>query len=234
MRHAPTFVIPPNKTLLCSPLNPLRLSSHDSDSVNSLLSFLDPANVAPLFQPFDGCDLVLRATKSRPHTDFYVDRRTVYARSPYLQRKISEFGPIPVGIEVVSWEDDTRTLDAMLRFVYPDRPKPEVQNVAHLRSLLKAARKYDIEAARHALGTAVLLDFAKREPLCAFAIACEFGLVDEASLISKDTLSVDIMMSDKSVELGRVSLVSFWTIHYHRRMLNVIIPELLPPSSSVA
>ncbi|KAH7340375.1 hypothetical protein B0J17DRAFT_316394 [Rhizoctonia solani] len=171
----------------------------------------DPVNVARLFPPFEGCNLVLRATKTHPHVEFYMDRETVYNRSSYLKRKISELGPIPAGIEIVSWEDDADTLDAMLRFVYSDRPKPEVETVAHLRVLLKAARKYDIEAARHALGTAVLLDFATREPLSAFAIACEFGLVDEATLISKDTLRVDVMMDEKSSELRRVSLS-----YYHR------------------
>ncbi|CAE6412407.1 unnamed protein product [Rhizoctonia solani] len=168
-------------------------------------------NVARLFPPFEGCNLILRATKTRPHVEFYVDRETVYNRSPYLKRKIFELGPIPAGIEIIAWEDDADTLDSMLRFIYCDRPKPQVESVAHLRFLLKAARKYDIEAARHALGTSVLLDFATKEPLPAFAIACEFGLVDEATLISKDTLKVDIMMDGKSSELDRVSLS-----YYHR------------------
>ncbi|KAL5636020.1 hypothetical protein ACGC1H_004733 [Rhizoctonia solani] len=167
--------------------------------------------VASLFPPLQGCDLVLRATKTLPHVEFYVDRETIYNHSPYLKRKISELGPIPTGVEIVSWEENAATLDAMLRFIYSDRPKPEVESVDHLRLLLRAAGKYGIEAARHALGTAVLLEFATREPLSAFAIACEFDLANEATLISKETLRVDIMMEGKSSELGRVSLS-----YYHR------------------
>lgn len=207
-------------------------SHHGNPSVDPRPSMSDPVNIAPLFQPFDGCDLVLRATKTRPHIEFCVDRETIYNKSSYLKRKISELGPIPSGIEVVSWEDDAHTLDAMLRFVYADRPKPKVQDVDHLRSLLKAARRYDIEAARHALGTAVLLDFATREPLCAFAIACEFGLVDEASLISKETLNVDIMMSDSNCELGRVSLSYYHRLvrlHKRRAAQAVEILQLINP-----
>ncbi|CAE6427456.1 unnamed protein product [Rhizoctonia solani] len=185
-------------------------------SLNQILSvpapeLLNPAQVASLFRPFQGCDLVLRATKTLPHVEFYVDRETVYHHSPYLKRKISELGPIPAGAEIVSWEENPATLDAMLRFVYSDRPKPEVESVDHLRLLLGAARKYDIEAARHALGTSVLLEFATREPLSAFVIACEFGLTNEATLISKETLKVDIMTEGNSSELRRVSLN-----YYHR------------------
>ncbi|KDN49476.1 hypothetical protein RSAG8_02178, partial [Rhizoctonia solani AG-8 WAC10335] len=171
----------------------------------------DPVQVARLFPPFKGCDLALRATKHRPHVQFYVDRETVYNHSSYLKRNNSGDLPIPAGIEVVSWEENADTLDAMLRLVYSDRLRPKVENVARLRFLLKTARKYGIEAARHSLGTAVLLELATREPIPAFVTACEFGLVDEAALISKETLKVDIMMGEESSELCRVSLS-----YYHR------------------
>ncbi|QRW00296.1 The BTB (BR-C, ttk and bab)/POZ (Pox virus and Zinc finger) domain [Ceratobasidium sp. AG-Ba] len=196
-------------------------------------SLSDPVEIAPDFQPFDGCDLVLRSTKVRPHTDFYVDRRTIYDKSPYLKRKLTELGPVPEGIDVISWEDRADTLESMLCFIYTDRSKPVVRSVEHLRVLLKAARKYEIETARHALGTAVLLDYAKKEPLRAFAIACEFGLADQAVLISKETLEIDIMKSDKYSDLGRVSLSYYHRlIQLHRRrateaidILHLISPE---------
>ncbi|CAE6433040.1 unnamed protein product [Rhizoctonia solani] len=171
----------------------------------------DIVNVARLFPPFEGCDLVLRATKNSPPVEFYVDRETIYSHCSYLKGKISALGLIPTGIDVISWEDDANILDAMLRFIYSDRPKPKIESVFHLRLLLRAARKYDIEAAMHALGTGVLLAIAESEPLSAFVIACEVGLVDEATLISKETLKVDIMMDEKNSELGRVSLS-----YYHR------------------
>lgn len=206
----------PTVDLLCSFFD-------DSSVVDSPRSLSDATNVARLFQPFDGCDLVLRATKMQPHTDFYVDRETVYSHSSYLKRKLSELTPTPPEIEIVAWGEDARILDAMLRFVYADRPKPQVQDIAELRVLLKAARTYGIEAANHALGTAVLLDFAKKDPVCAFTIACEFGLVDEAGLISKDTLGIDIMTPESGLELGRVSLVSFNpVVRFLQPTLNVI------------
>jgi hypothetical protein len=164
--------------------------------------------VARLFPPFEGCDLVLRTIKSAPHVEFYVDRETIYSRSSYLKYKISALGPVPAGIDVIYWVDEADTLDAMLRFVYPDRPKPKVESVSHLRFLLGTAQKYGIAAAMHTLGTAMLFDFAPRDPLSAFAVACEFGLADKAVLISKETLKVDIMTDEKSSVLNRVSLVS--------------------------
>ncbi|CAE7218368.1 unnamed protein product [Rhizoctonia solani] len=167
--------------------------------------------VAHLFQPFKGSDLVLRTTKNHPHVEFYVDRETIYNHSPYLKRKISKLGPTPAGIEVVSWEEDADTLDAMLRLVYSDRSKPVVESTTQLRFLLGAARKYGIEAARRVLGTTVLFDLATREPLPAFVIACEFGLAGEATLISKETLKVDIMMEENRSQLTRMSVSS-----YHR------------------
>ncbi|KAG8764189.1 hypothetical protein FRC11_000043 [Ceratobasidium sp. 423] len=210
--RAPTFSAANRKQSAHSPIFDMIVASPRNHTLPAPVPRLsDPVKVARLFPPFEGCNLVLRAIKTHSHVEFYVDREIVYSRSSYLRRKISELGPVPTGIEVVSWEDDADTLDAMLRFVYSDRPKPVVENVAHLRFLLRAARKYDIEAAKHALGTSVLLDFATREPLSAFVIACEFGLANEATLISKETLKVDIMMDEKSSELGRVSLS-----YYHR------------------
>lgn len=207
--RAPAFNVPNNKALQRPPIPDIFYSPGSSRSSADLPSSLyDQVSIALQFQPFQGCDLILRACKSRPHIDFYVDRKTLFAGSIYLKRKISELGPVIAEIDVITWEDDADTLDAMLRFVYADRPKPVVQDVEHLRTLLKAARKYEIEAAKHALGTAVLIDFGKTAPLQAFALACEFGLVDEAAMISKDTLEVDIMMSDHNNDLGRVSLVS--------------------------
>ncbi|CUA72359.1 hypothetical protein RSOLAG22IIIB_01026 [Rhizoctonia solani] len=99
----------------------------------------------------------------------------------------------------------------MLRFIYSNRPRPQVESIAHLRCLLEAARKYDIQAAKRALGTAVLLEFATRVPISSFSLACQFGLDNEADLISKETLKVDIMMNENSSELNRVSLS-----YYHR------------------
>jgi hypothetical protein len=199
LQHSPTPNVLYSQTRSCAQYDPPP-------------SLSDLVKVAPDFQPSPECNLVLRAIKTRSHTDFYVDRETIYTRSSYLKRKLSSLGSIPDGIDVISWDDDADTLGAMLRFIYPGRAKPVVQDVDHLRVLLKAARQYDIEAATHALGTAVLLDFAKREPIQAFAIACEFALVDIAALISKDTLEVDVMVSDKHNDLGRVSLVS---LHNH-------------------
>jgi hypothetical protein len=205
--RAPAFHVAP-KALQHSPTpNILFPQAHSLVQHDTPPSLSDVVKVAPDFQPSSECDLILRTTKTRPHTDFYVDRETIYTRSSYLKRKLSSLSPIADGLDVIAWDDDADTLGAMLRFIYPGRTKPVVQDVEHLRALLKAARRYDIDAARHALGTAVLLDFAKREPIQAFAIACEFALMDVAALISKDTLEVDVMVSDKNSDLGRVSLV---------------------------
>ncbi|KAG9099541.1 hypothetical protein FS749_001028 [Ceratobasidium sp. UAMH 11750] len=210
--------LPPNKDQRFSIPNTLYSPARSRLGLDLPPSLFDHVDVAPDFQPSPECDLVLRSTKSRPHTDFYVERKVVTEKSPYLRRKLLELGPTPNGIDVISWEDHADTLEAMLCFIYAGRNKPIVRDVEHLRTLLKAARKYEIEAAKHALGTAVLIDYAKKEPLRAFAIACEFGLADQAVLISKDTLEVDIMTSDRYNDLGRVSLSYYHRlIQLHRR-----------------
>ncbi|KAF8602686.1 hypothetical protein BDV93DRAFT_185057 [Ceratobasidium sp. AG-I] len=231
--RAPVFNVPTNKALQRPSIPDVFYSPESArNAVNLPPSLYDQVSVALQFQSFQGCDLILRATKSRPHIDFYVDRETLFAGSLYLKRKLSELGPAIAEIDVISWEDDADTLDAMLRFVYADRPKPVVEDVEHLRALLKAARKYEIEAAKHALGTAVLLDFGKTAPLQAFALACEFGLVDEAAMISKDTLEVDIMMSDNNNDLGRVSLSYYHRlVHLHKKRATqaIEILQLIDP-----
>ncbi|KAF8710673.1 hypothetical protein RHS03_02158, partial [Rhizoctonia solani] len=196
-------------------LAPYAPPSRDLPPVSTLP---DSVNVARLFPPFEGCDIVLLATKTLPHVAFYVDRKTIYTRCAYLKRNISELGFTPAGVDVIYWEEDADTLDAMLRFVYPDRPKPKVESVPHLRFLLETARRYGIGTATHVLCTTVLLDFATKDPLSVFAIACEFGLTNEAALISKETLKVDFMMDQKSSELGRVSLSYYHRLHRLHRL----------------
>lgn len=223
--RAPTFHVPTGESLQQPPIPDSLYSPNLTRTPTEPSPPLpDAIVVAPLFQQFPGCDLILRATKNQPYTDFYVDRRTVRARSSYLGREISALvDPLLDKNEVFLWEDHAHVLDAMLRFVYVDRPKPLIQDVSSLRALLEAARKYEIEAARHALGTAELLDFAQSDPIQAFAIACEFDLVGEASLISKETLEVDIMSFDENLVLNSIGLVRAVGRYYFRPLSNYML-----------
>ncbi|KDQ20430.1 hypothetical protein BOTBODRAFT_26437 [Botryobasidium botryosum FD-172 SS1] len=160
---------------------------------------------SPAFPPAEGKDLILRGSNTL--LEFHADRQTVCDASPVLRSMISALGEREPGtIEIVQVEETEEILEAMLRFIYPKTRKPMLSSVEQLEQLLRAAKKYRIEAAFHTLGAAVL-DLAQKEPLRAYAISCRHGLVEEMRLTSSHTLRVDILKSDLSHEVGDVKPV---------------------------
>ena len=177
--------------------------------------------------PFDHAkaDIILR---SSDNIDFRVFRLFLSLASPFFEtlfdipQPAEENGDqeLKDGLPVISVTEDSKTLDALLRFCYPctlaDDPKLEVlQDVV---DILEAARKYSLDViekkARKALINPQILE---AEPLGCFVIAHRGRLREETLLAARYTLVQPLIPSwFREIELlTATDLLSLLT--YHKR-----------------
>ena len=175
--------------------------------------------------PFDHAkaDIILR---SSDNIDFRVFKLFLSLASPFFEtlfdipQPAEEVGDQEVkdGLAVVCVTEDSKTLDALLRFCYPctlaDDPKMEVLQDAV--DILEAARKYSLDVietkARRAIANPKILE---AESLRCFAIAYRGRLREETLLAAKYTLSQPLIPSwFQEVELiTATDLLSLLTYH---------------------
>ena len=155
--------------------------------------------------PFDHAkaDIILR---SSDNIDFRVFKLFLSLASPFFEtlfdipQPAEEDGDQEVkdGLAVVPVTEDSKTLDALLRFCYPctlaDDPKLEV--LQDVMKVLEAARKYSLDViekkARQAMASPKILE---AEPLRCFAVAHRGRLREETLLAAKYTLSQPLIPS---------------------------------------
>ena len=118
------------------------------------------------------------------------------------------------GKPVVAVEEDSVTLDRLLRLCYPV-PDPVFTDLGDVRRVLAAALKYDMEEAV-ALMKKTLLTFVQSQPLSVWASACILRLEDEAreaaQVLLKDELPIDA-----PPELQEVSAGTYYRlVKFHR------------------
>ena len=143
---------------------------------------------------FPDGDVVLRATNETESRDFQVHKCFLSYSSPVFKDMFTIPQPSPAvssGVDVITISDPPRALELVLRFVYPSPRLPAVENFTILSEALIIADKYDIEVARARLRSS-FTEFAKTEPLRAYAVACRFGLTDEMKIASSHTTSIHL------------------------------------------
>ncbi|KAF8555641.1 hypothetical protein OG21DRAFT_1476426 [Imleria badia] len=155
--------------------------------------------------PFDHvkADIILR---SSDNIDFRVFKLFLSLASPFFETLFEIPQPddetveqeVKDGLAVIPVTEDSRTLDALLRFCYPctlaDDPNIEVLKDA--MDVMEAARKYSLDAietkARKAIVNPKILQV---EPLRCFVIAHRGRLREEALLAAKSTLTHPLIPS---------------------------------------
>ena len=182
--------------------------------------------------PFDHpkADIILR---SSDNIDFRVFRLFLSLASPFFETLFDipqpadgdEDQEVRDGLAVVPVTEDSKTLDALLRFCYPctltDDPKLEVLQDA--MEVLEAARKYSLDViekkARQAISSPKILE---AEPLRCFAVAHRGRLREESLLAAKYTLSQPLIPSwFQEIDLITASdLLSLLT--YHKRCADAV------------
>jgi len=153
--------------------------------------------------PFDHAkaDVILRSSDG---IDFRVFKLFLSLASPFFETlfdipqpaEASDDQEVKEGLAVVPVIEDSKTLDALLRFCYPctlaDDPTLEVLQDA--LDVLEAARKYSLDAiekkARQAITSPKILE---AEPLRCFAIAHRGRLREETLLAARQTLTLPLI-----------------------------------------
>ena len=182
--------------------------------------------------PFDHpkADIILR---SSDNIDFRVFRLFLSLASPFFETLFdipqpadeNEDQEVRDGLAVVPVTEDSKTLDALLRFCYPctlaDDPKLEVLQDA--MEVLEAARKYSLDViekkARQAIASPKILE---AEPLRCFAVAHRGRLREETLLAAKYTLTQPLIPSwFQEIDLiTATDLLSLLT--YHKRCADAV------------
>ena len=203
------------------------LTPHSITITSAFRSFTMSNNSTYAAAPFDHAkaDIILR---SSDNVDFRVFRLFLSLASPFFETLFDIPQPAEAGADqelrdglpVVSVTEDSKTLNALLRFCYPctlaDDPKLELLQDAV--DILEAARKYSLDAieskARQAIVNPKILE---AEPLRCFAIAHRGRLREETLLAAKYTLTQPLIPSwFQEIELlTATDLLSLLT--YHRK-----------------
>ncbi|KAI9456328.1 hypothetical protein HD554DRAFT_211599 [Boletus coccyginus] len=177
--------------------------------------------------PFDHAkaDTILR---SSDNIDFRIFKLFLSLASPFFETlfeipqpaEANEEQEVKDGLVVIPVVEDSKTLDALLRFCYPctltEDPKLEVLKDAV--DVLEAARKYALDAiekkVRQAISNPKILD---AEPLRCFAIAHRGRLREETLLAARCTLTLPLIPSwFQEIEMiTATDLLALLT--YHRR-----------------
>ena len=155
--------------------------------------------------PFDHAkaDIILR---SSDNIDFRVFKLFLSLASPFFETLFNIPQPdeenggqeIKDGLVVIPVTEDSKTLDALLRFCYPctlaDDPSLEVLKDA--MDVLEVARKYSLDVIETKARKAIVNPkFLEAEPLRCFAIAHRGRLREETLLAAKSTLMQPLIPS---------------------------------------
>lgn len=121
----------------------------------------------------------------------------------------------------IDMQEPASVLIPLLTLLYPVTP-PSFPSLAPLPELFRAAHKYDLPLPLAHLRS-VLLEprFLHSDPLAVYALACQFGLAEEARAASRQTLKVDLMslllpMPDKLGQMLAVDLVQLVALRVAR------------------
>ncbi|TBU30617.1 hypothetical protein BD309DRAFT_1083200 [Dichomitus squalens] len=118
------------------------------------------------------------------------------------------------GKPVVAVEEDSATLDRLLRLCYPTTD-PVLTQLGDVRLVLAAAMKYEMEEAS-ALMKKALLSFVKSQPLSVWALACILRLEPEARIAAEALLGKDLPI-DAPLELQDISAGTYYRlVKFHR------------------
>ncbi|KAF8420911.1 hypothetical protein L210DRAFT_3654707 [Boletus edulis BED1] len=175
--------------------------------------------------PFDHAkaDIILR---SSDNVNFRVFKLFLSLASPFFEtlfdipQPAEESGDQEVedGLVVIPVTEDSKTLDALLRFCYPCTlaEDPNIEVLKDAMDILEAARKYSLDAiekkARQAIANPKILE---AEPLRCFVIAHRGRLQEETLLAARYTLTQPLIPSwFHEIELlTATDLLSLLTYH---------------------
>ena len=179
--------------------------------------------------PFDHAkaDIILR---SSDNISFRVFKLLLSLASPFFETlfdlpqpaQAREDQEIQDGLVVIPVTEDSKTLDIILRFCYPDTlandPDIVVEGIREAMNAFEAARKYSLDAIEKKVCRAIFsLKFLEKEPLRCFVIAHRGQLREETLLAARYTLTQPLIPS-WSEEIGILNTGDLLSLlSYHQR-----------------
>lgn len=172
--------------------------------------------------PFDrdDADLIIRSSDG---VDFRVHRIILSLSSYFFADMLALPQPsgtasIPI-VDVTEDSHSCHTFDMFLRFSYPIID-PEVKSLLELRKVLTAAVKYDAAIVVHAMKKIMVSPPSlNKEPLRVYAIACIFGLEEEAQIAADYAVTTHTSGSwvEEYEELDEISAGAYYRLLKLRR-----------------
>ena len=125
--------------------------------------------------------------------------------------------PIP---EVINMMETADVIEGLLAMA-GGRELPKLDSFEYVESLLRAAEKFEMPGAISILRLAIMsTQFLNTHPVRVYAIACQWGWIEEAKLASTKTLGIDLLGHDALKDLSFVEtahLTSLLLLHRRRR-----------------
>ncbi|GBE81318.1 hypothetical protein SCP_0310450 [Sparassis crispa] len=170
----------------------------------------------PLFSSDEG-DVFLG---SKDGTQFRVHSYTLKTTSGWFRTMFS----LPQkqdsnSLEVIYVDEDTETLEAILRMIC-GLPIPRLDSYEAIEPILHAAEKYDMIGPMSIVRAVVMTPPLLADPLRLYAITCRYGWLDEAKLASQYTLILDLHAPEHRhtlLKLGTLALLNLMELHRNRR-----------------
>ncbi|KIP12019.1 hypothetical protein PHLGIDRAFT_46366, partial [Phlebiopsis gigantea 11061_1 CR5-6] len=132
----------------------------------------------------------------------------------------SSFPPPSPTPEIIHMVEDAKVISGLL-LIAGGREIPEFDSFEYLEDLLHAAEKYDMPGVLSILRLALVTPkFLDTHPVRVYAIACQWGWVEEAKLASTKTLGIDLLGHDAAKDLHIIEsphLVALLQLHRRRR-----------------
>jgi len=163
----------------------------------------------------EDADLILRAADGG---EFRVHRCILSVASPVFRDMFTFPQPLDSTHQLphVDLPEPTKTLDILLRYIYPI-PSPKIEDFATLTNVLVSAEKYGAEGVTSRLRTILASSyFLDLDPLRVYAIACRWSFLEEAKLASTHTVYVDLA---KQGELCTEEMKYMSGLDYHRLLV---------------
>lgn len=186
--------------------------------------------------PFDNpkADLIIRSSDTVDFRVFsFILGMSSDVFSTMLEACQASSGDVRDGCPIIQLQEDSLTLDHLLRVIYP-RKAPTFDDVSKVPPVLQAALKYDMEKAVEIVSSALRL-FAPKAPLRVWCAAVRCGLDSEARAAADEMVRQSLQVLDLTApELQDLHAGAYYRLLRYRRLYGSVEQDFTFGSPSPA
>ena len=163
-------------------------------------------------------DVILRSSDGK---DLRVHRLILSLASPAFQGMFNlpqSTEPSPE-IPIIDVPESSDILQTFFQYLYPRSP-PKISDLAMWTALYAVADKYSAEAVTDLLRDMLIPRFLEIAPLRVYALASHWGFEEEAKIVSRGTLTIDMSNGFPEEDLklmGSAACQKLYLLHIQRR-----------------